>query len=64
MSRFKDLEKATQVIQNFMQEMIQTRRQEFAAGVEPQSDVLSLMVQSAENEGKLSMTDSELVSHL
>ena len=46
-----------------MQEMIQTRRQEFAAGVEPQSDVLSLMVQSAENEGKLSMTDSEMVSH-
>ena len=42
-------------------DVIRTRREELSAGVSPKSDILSLMIQSAENEGKLSMTDSELV---
>ena len=59
--RFRDLEKATQVTQDFMNDMIRTRREELSAGAVPKNDILSLMIQSAENEGKFSMTDSELV---
>ena len=59
--RFRDLEKATRINEQFMINIIRTRREELAAGAAPQSDILSLMIQSAESEGKLSMTDSELV---
>ncbi|KAI0656081.1 cytochrome P450 [Cubamyces menziesii] len=61
--KFRDLEKATQVTQDFMNDMIRTRREELSAGAVPKNDILSLMIQSAENEGKFSMTDSELVGN-
>ena len=62
--RFRDLEKATQINQEFLVDIIRTRREEFSAGAVPKSDILSLMIQSAENEGKFSMTDAELVSRV
>ena len=52
---------ATRIVEKFMGHMIQNRRQELASGASPGSDVLSLMIQSAESEGKFSMTDEELV---
>ncbi|KAI0323886.1 cytochrome P450 [Cubamyces sp. BRFM 1775] len=61
--KFRDLDKAAQVTQDFMNEMIRSRREEFSAGAVPKNDILSLMIQSAENEGKYSMTDSELVGN-
>ncbi|KAH9895604.1 cytochrome P450 [Cubamyces lactineus] len=61
--KFRELEKASQIHHQFMKNLIRTRREEFSAGVTPNSDILSLMIQSAENEGKFSMTDSELVGN-
>ncbi|KAI0323885.1 cytochrome P450 [Cubamyces sp. BRFM 1775] len=61
--KFRDLEKAAQIHQSFMRDLIRTRREEFSAGATPNSDILSLMIQSAENKGKFSMTDAELVGN-
>ena len=52
---------ATRIVEKFMGHMIQSRRQELASGASPGSDVLSLMIESAESEGKFSMSDEELV---
>ena len=61
--RFQDLNLALKTAMEFMQNMIRTRRQEFASGASQQCDILSLMIQSAEEEGsKFKMTDEELVS--
>ncbi|KAH9914912.1 cytochrome P450 [Epithele typhae] len=58
--RLQDLEEAYNIVRAFLLTLIDTRRKEFAAGAPAQNDVLSLMIQSAENEGHLSMTDDEL----
>lgn len=49
-----------------MQDMIRTRRKEIASGAPVQKDILSLMVQSAEDsdEPNVGMSDEELVSRL
>ena len=62
--RFRDVGRAVESVLEVMHEMIRTRRREFASGAPPQSDILSLMIRSAEEEGsKLSMTYDELVSY-
>ena len=55
---------ATRSALSFMQEMIRTRRKELAAGAPLKNDILSLMIQSTEEESRSSkagMTDDELV---
>ena len=45
-----------------MNELIWQRRKDMASGEAVKHDILSLMIQSSEREGKYKMTDSELVS--
>ena len=64
--RFRDLDRAAKTALTFMQDMIRTRRKEIASGAPVQKDILSLMVQSAEDsdEPNVGMSDEELVSRL
>lgn len=45
-----------------MNELTRQRRKDMASGEVVKHDILSLMIQSSEREGKYKMTDSELVS--
>lgn len=47
---------------DYMHDLIEARRRELTAGGVSSNDVLSLMIQASENEGKYAMDDSELVS--
>ncbi|KAH9910899.1 cytochrome P450 [Epithele typhae] len=61
---FKDLHEAYEIAGKFLHTLIDDKRREFASGATPGNDVLSLMIQSAESEGKSSMTDEELTGNL
>lgn len=53
---------AAKTLRTFINELIWQRRKDMASGEAVKHDILSLMIQSSEREGKHKMTDSELVS--
>jgi hypothetical protein len=61
-SSIQRIEEARNAVEGFMQKMVQTRRAEFAASGVTQDDIMNLMIQSSEGEGKFAMEDSALVS--
>lgn len=61
--RFRDAARAYKTLLSFMQNLIDTSRNSLSAGAPIQNDILSLMIESNENEDKLTMDDSELIGN-
>lgn len=59
--RFRDAARAYKTLLSFMQNLIDTSRSGLSSGAPIQNDILSLMIESNENENKLTMDDSEIV---
>ncbi|KAI0064333.1 cytochrome P450 [Artomyces pyxidatus] len=61
---FKKMAVSHRVISDYMHGQVTERRAEINGGAESKSDVFSMLIQASEEDGKLSLTDSEVIGNV